>query len=48
MKDWTKEVKEYTEKIKGMSEDDAYEYLWKEYRKGNLSKRAHDWMVKFL
>ena len=48
MKDWTKEVEIYTEKIKGMDEDTVYDFLWNEYINGKLSKRAHDWLVKFL
>lgn len=49
MKDWTKEVEEYKEKIKDMSEEEAYKFLWDEYFfKHNLSKRAHDWLIKWL
>ena len=46
MRDWTKEVETYKEKIKGLSEEVVYDYLWDEYyNKHNLSKRAHDWLV---
>ena len=46
MKDWTKEVEEYKEKIKDIIEDEVYDFLWNEYYfKHNLSKRAHDWLI---
>ena len=48
MKDWTKEVEEYKEKIKGIDEDEVYDFLWSEYRAGKLSKRAHDWLVRWI
>lgn len=48
MKDWTKEVKDYEEKIKGMDEEEVYDFLWNEFQKGKISKRAHDWLVKFI
>lgn len=48
MKDWTKEVEIYTEKIKGMEELDAYQFLWDAYMNNDLSKRAHDWLVMWL
>lgn len=49
MKDWTKEVEEYNEKIKGMDIDEAYDFLWKEYYiEHRLSKHAHDWIIKWL
>ena len=46
--DWTKEVEIYKEKIKGMPEDTVYDYLWQEYKQGRLSKRAHDWLIKWV
>lgn len=49
MKEWTKEVEVYREKIKNMGEGEAYQYLWDEYFKYHrLSKQAHDWLVKWL
>ena len=49
MIDWTQEVEIYKEKIKGMTEDEACEYLWREYYiEHRLSKRAHDWLVMWL
>lgn len=48
MKDWTKEVEQYKEIIKDMSEDDVYTYLWDEYRNNRISKKAHDWLVMWF
>ena len=49
MIDWTQEVEIYKQKIQGMTEDEACEYLWREYYiEHRLSKRAHDWLVMWL
>lgn len=49
MKDWTKEVEEYSKKIEGMSEPEAYNFLWNEYYfEHRLSKRAHDWLIMWI
>lgn len=48
-KDWTEEVKEYDEKIKGMGAEEADKFLWKEYYfEHRLSKRAYEWIIKWL
>ena len=48
-KDWTEEVKEYDEKIKRMEAEEADKFLWKEYYfEHRLSKRAYEWIIKWL
>ena len=48
MKDWTKEVEIYKEKIEGMDEDFIYEFLWNEYQNKKISKKAHDWLIMWI